>query len=77
MDPQIIDYYRINDISREKKPDESDYIQRYGINMLKYAQIGYEDFYELDQRTSLYNDIYTTSAGIAGWASHGRKINNN
>ena len=73
MEPQIIDYYRINDISREKKPDKY-YIQRYGINMLKYAQIGYEDFYGLDQRTSLYNDIYTTSAGIAGWANHGRKI---
>ena len=76
MEPQIIDYYRINDISRGKKSGEY-YIQRYGIKMLKYAQIGYEDFYGLDKETSLYGDIYTTSAGIARWARHGRKINNN
>ena len=73
MEPQIIDYYRSKCIRETVVPEEY-YIQKYGLQTLRYAQKGYENFHNLEEGTSTYTKICNSSAGVWEWARVGQQL---
>ena len=74
MEPQIIDYYRRSKCIGETVVPEAYYIQKYGLHTLRSAQKGYEHFHNLEEGTSTYAKICSSSAGVWGWSRVGQQL---
>lgn len=75
MEPQIIDYYQQSkDNSKKKYVPKEYYIKTYGIRTLHFAQLGYENFHNLQEGTSTYEMICNSSAGVWEWSRMGRQL---